>query len=91
MKKQTTVSLIGLEDRADQFIEEGKFREAEILLKRLLENDNNDIIAHFNLARVYRTTKQYENALYHDEEASGEGDSRGKEQNESSGKPGRKG
>ena len=54
-----------MEDEAVELLDGGKLRRAERVLKRMLAIDPNCLAAHFNLARVYRRTKQYKIALYH--------------------------
>ena len=54
-----------MEDEAIRLLESGKLRRAERLLKRLLANDPNSLTAHFQLARVYWRTEEYERALVH--------------------------
>ena len=54
-----------IQDETDRLLENGKLRRAERLLKRLLTIDPNCLIAHFQLARVYRRTGEYKIALHH--------------------------
>ena len=54
-----------LEDSAIQFMDAGKLRRAEYVLKQMLTKDKNCLAAHFHLARVYRRTEEYDCALYH--------------------------
>jgi tetratricopeptide (TPR) repeat protein len=60
-----SVGLEKVEDEAVSLMENGKLRRAEQLLLRLLESDRNSLPAHFNLARLYRRTKQYDRAIKH--------------------------
>jgi tetratricopeptide (TPR) repeat protein len=54
-----------LEDQADLLMDKGKLRSAERILLRLLASDGNKLPAHFNLARLYLRTKQYDLAIRH--------------------------
>jgi tetratricopeptide (TPR) repeat protein len=54
-----------MEDRAIRLLEAGKFRRAERVLKQMLASDPNCLAAHFQLARVYWNTEEYECALVH--------------------------
>jgi tetratricopeptide (TPR) repeat protein len=54
-----------MEDEAIRLLESGKLRRAERVLKGLLANDPDSLAAHFNLARVYWSTEEYECALLH--------------------------
>jgi len=54
-----------VEDEVELLLEDGELRKVERLLKQLLVVDPNCLTAHFHLARVYRRTKEYKQALYH--------------------------
>jgi tetratricopeptide (TPR) repeat protein len=54
-----------LEDEAVRLLESGKLRRAERLLKQMLVSDPRCLAAHFQLARVYRRTREFELALRH--------------------------
>jgi tetratricopeptide (TPR) repeat protein len=63
--KKDISNLDKMVDDAEFLLENGKLRRAERLLKKMLANDPNCISAHFNLARVYIDTKEYDLALRH--------------------------
>jgi tetratricopeptide (TPR) repeat protein len=63
--KAGPIVLKKLEEEADSLLENGKLRRAERMLLRLLDCDRNYLPAHFNLARVYRRTAQYDLAIQH--------------------------
>jgi len=62
---KTNTDLSKLEIEAESLLEQRKLRRAERVLKRMLATDDKCIGAHFNLARVYRRTGQFKEALYH--------------------------
>jgi tetratricopeptide (TPR) repeat protein len=53
------------EEAGIKLLERGHLRRAERTFKQLLADDPNCLTAHFQLARVYRNTKQYKLALHH--------------------------
>jgi Tfp pilus assembly protein PilF len=54
-----------MEDEAVRLFDGGKLRRAERVLKQMLASDPNCLPAHFQLARVYIRTGEYECALSH--------------------------
>ena len=54
-----------MEDEAVRLLDDGKLRRSERVLKQMLGSDKNCLPAHFNLARVYRRTEEYDRALFH--------------------------
>lgn len=65
MKKIQNADVDELEERAERFLDEGKLRRSENVLKQLLKGNPNCLAAHFHLARVYRRTGQYKKGLLH--------------------------
>lgn len=66
LKVNATITNIDeIQDETDRLLENGKLCSAERLLRRLLTVDPNCLVAHFQLARVYRRTGEYKLALRH--------------------------
>jgi Tfp pilus assembly protein PilF len=59
------VNIEKLEDEAIRLLELGRLRRSERLFKKVLMSDPSSLTSNFNLARVYRMTRQYKLALYH--------------------------
>ena len=64
--------MIGITEKynqAERLKDEGKYQEAIELLKEILAEDENHVLTHLTLGRIYTLTGDYEQAVAHGQKA----------------------